>query len=101
MSQFTCGFKGSDFAAEKQNFLSLSSRWLIVLHCVKHQIQIPALYESDTESHGLSHGPNKPAGRDLLAIRTIPTSPDHSVRLPPPHNPSVVGSIPTGRTEAG
>ena len=45
MSQFTCGFRGSDFAAEKQNFLSLSSRWFIVLHCVKHQIQMPALHE--------------------------------------------------------
>ena len=32
MSQFTCEFRESDFAAEKQKFSSLSNRWLIVLH---------------------------------------------------------------------
>jgi hypothetical protein len=31
--------------------------------------------------------------------RMIPTSPDRADRLLPPHNPSVVGSIPTGPTE--
>jgi hypothetical protein len=37
-------------------------------------------------------------GQVFLQIRTSPTSPDHSDRLQPPHNPSVVGSIPTGPT---
>ena|SRR5487761_1940767 len=31
--------------------------------------------------------------------RTSPTPPDRSDRLHPPHNPSVVGSIPTGPTQ--
>jgi hypothetical protein len=37
-------------------------------------------------------------GQVLLQIRMNPTSPDYSERLQPPHNPSVVGSIPTGPT---
>ena len=32
------------------------------------------------------------------SFRTKPTPPDQSDRLLPPHNPSVVGSIPTGPT---
>src|SRR5665213_550423 len=38
-------------------------------------------------------------GQVFLQIRMIPTPPDHSDRLQPPHNPSVVGSIPTGPTK--
>jgi hypothetical protein len=37
-------------------------------------------------------------GQVFLQIRMNPTPPDHSDRLQPPHNPSVVGSIPTGPT---
>jgi hypothetical protein len=37
-------------------------------------------------------------GQVFLQIRMIPTPPDHSDRLQPPHNPPVVGSIPTGPT---
>jgi len=37
-------------------------------------------------------------GQVFLRIRMNPTSPDHSDRLQPPHNPSVVGLIPTGPT---
>jgi len=37
-------------------------------------------------------------GQDFFEIRTNPTSPDRSDRMYPPHNPSVVGSIPTGPT---
>jgi hypothetical protein len=37
-------------------------------------------------------------GQDFFQIRTSPTSPDQSDHLLPPHNPSVVGSIPTGPT---
>jgi hypothetical protein len=39
-------------------------------------------------------------GQVFLQIRMNPTSPDHSDRLQPPHNPSVVGSIPTGATDS-
>jgi hypothetical protein len=38
-------------------------------------------------------------GQVFFQIRMIPTPPDHSDRLQPPHNPSVVGSIPTGPTK--
>jgi hypothetical protein len=37
-------------------------------------------------------------GQVFLQIRMNPTSPDHSDHLQPPHNPSVVGSIPTDPT---
>src|ERR1019366_1162847 len=37
-------------------------------------------------------------GQVFLQIRMNPTSPDKSDHLQPPHNPSVVGSIPTGPT---
>src|ERR1017187_4990277 len=37
-------------------------------------------------------------GQVFFRIRMNPTSPDQSDRLQPPHNPSVVGSIPTGPT---
>jgi hypothetical protein len=37
-------------------------------------------------------------GRVFFRIRMNPTSPDQSDRLQAPHNPSVVGSIPTGPT---
>jgi hypothetical protein len=37
-------------------------------------------------------------GQVFFQIRMIPTPPDHSDGLQPPHNPSVVGSIPTGPT---
>jgi hypothetical protein len=37
-------------------------------------------------------------GQIFFQIRMNPTSPDHSDRLQPPHNPPVVGSIPTGPT---
>ena len=37
-------------------------------------------------------------GQVFFQIRMNPTPPDHSDRLQPPHNPSVVGSIPTGPT---
>jgi hypothetical protein len=36
------------------------------------------------------------AGQVFFRIRMNPTSPDQSDRLQPPHNLSVVGSIPTG-----
>jgi hypothetical protein len=39
-------------------------------------------------------------GQDFHQFRMNPTPPDHSDRLHPPHNPSVVGSIPTGPTES-
>ena len=38
-------------------------------------------------------------GQVFFQIRMNPTSPDHSDRLQPPHNPPVVGSIPTGPTD--
>jgi hypothetical protein len=38
-------------------------------------------------------------GQVFLQIRMNPTSPNHSDRMHPPHNPSVVGSIPTGPTK--
>ncbi len=44
-------------------------------------------YQSDT------------TGQVFLQIRMNPTPPDHSDRMHPPHNPSVVGSIPTGPTK--
>ena len=37
-------------------------------------------------------------GQVFFQIRMNPTPPDHSDRLQPPHNPPVVGSIPTGPT---
>ena len=37
-------------------------------------------------------------GQNFCNSRTKPTPPDHFDRLHPPHNPSVVGSIPTGPT---
>ena len=37
-------------------------------------------------------------GQVFFQIRMNPTSPDHSDRMQPPHNLSVVGSIPTGPT---
>src|SRR5665213_1903525 len=37
-------------------------------------------------------------GPVFFQIRMNPTSPDHSDRLRSPHNPSVVGSIPSGPT---
>jgi hypothetical protein len=37
-------------------------------------------------------------GQVFFQIRMNPTPPDHSDGLQPPHNPSVVGSIPTGPT---
>jgi hypothetical protein len=37
-------------------------------------------------------------GQIFFQIRMHPTSPDHSDRLQPPHNPPVVGSILTGPT---
>jgi K+-transporting ATPase c subunit len=37
-------------------------------------------------------------GQVFFQIRMNPTPPDHSDRMHPPHNPSVVGSIPTGPT---
>jgi hypothetical protein len=37
-------------------------------------------------------------GQAFFQFRTEPTPPDHSDRMHPPHNPSVVGSIPTGPT---
>src|ERR1022692_960671 len=37
-------------------------------------------------------------GQDFFQIGTSPTPPDHSDQMQPPHNPSVVGSIPTGPT---
>ena len=59
MSHFICGFSRSYFAAGKQNFLSLSSRWLVVKLGVKHLIQMPSRLESYTESHVSSHVPNR------------------------------------------
>src|ERR1039458_4092066 len=57
------------------------------------------------KSHVSSHTPirrhrTKPTTPDeeLRESRTNPTSSDQSDRLLPPHNPSVVGSIPTGHT---
>ena len=38
-------------------------------------------------------------GQVFFQIRMNPTPPDHSDRLQPPHNPSVVVSIPTGPTK--
>jgi hypothetical protein len=38
-------------------------------------------------------------GQVFFRIRMNPTSPGQSDRLQPPHNPSVVGSIPTGPTK--
>jgi hypothetical protein len=38
-------------------------------------------------------------GQVFFQIRMNPTPPDHSDRMHPSHNPSVVGSIPTGPTE--
>jgi hypothetical protein len=38
-------------------------------------------------------------GQVFFQIRTSSTLPDHSDRMQPPHNPSVVGSIPTGPTD--
>ena len=59
------------------------------------------------KSHVLSHIPNRhrrtnpmPPDKELSVHRTKPTPPDQSDRLLPPHNPSVVGSIPTGPTNA-
>src|SRR5665213_3786628 len=40
-------------------------------------------------------------GQDFFQIRMNLTPQDHSDRLFPPHNPSVVGSIPTGPTRLG
>ena len=37
-------------------------------------------------------------GQVFFQFRMNPTSPDHSDHLHPPHNPPVVGSIPTGPT---
>jgi hypothetical protein len=39
-------------------------------------------------------------GQVFFQNRTSPTSPDHFDRLQPPHNPPVVGSIPTGPTNS-
>jgi hypothetical protein len=39
------------------------------------------------------------AGQDFFGIRMKSTPPDHSDGMQPPHNPSVVGSIPTGPTK--
>ena len=57
------------------------------------------------KSHVSSHIPNRhhqtiPTSLDIFSneIRMKPTPPDQSDRLLPPHNPSVVGSIPTGAT---
>src|ERR1039458_4659266 len=38
-------------------------------------------------------------GQVFFQTRTNPAPPDQSDRAHPPHNPSVVGSIPTGPTE--
>jgi hypothetical protein len=46
----------------------------------------------------IPHTKPTPPDQDANKFRTNPTSPDQSDRLLPPHNPSVVGSIPTGPT---
>src|SRR5664280_3576080 len=58
------------------------------------------------KSHGSSHRPIRhhrtnptPPDNGSSESRMKPTSPDHSDRLLPSHNPSVVGSIPTGPTK--
>jgi hypothetical protein len=40
-------------------------------------------------------------GQVFFQFRMNPTPPNHSNRMRPPHNPSVVGSIPTGPTKGG
>jgi hypothetical protein len=59
----------------------------------------------DHVSHVSSHIPSrhhrtKPTPPDEWNSdsRVNPTPPNQSDRLPPPHNPSVVGSMPTGPT---
>jgi hypothetical protein len=42
--------------------------------------------------------PTDTTGQDSFQNRTDPTPPDRSDRMHPPHNPPVVGSIPTGPT---
>src|ERR1039457_2204702 len=61
---------------------------------------------SRTKSHVSSHIPIRhhrtkptPPDEELRDFRSNPTSPDQSDCLLPPHNPSVVGSIPTGPTK--
>src|ERR1035437_5653051 len=66
----------------------------------------PARFEvADEKSHALSHIPFRPhqtrptpLDGNSLRFKSIPTPRDHSDGLQPPHNPSVVGSIPTGPT---
>jgi hypothetical protein len=60
-----------------------------------------------SKSHSSSHIPNRhhrskptPQDGELNVTRTNPTPPDQSDRLLPPHNPLVVGSIPTGPTKS-
>src|SRR5664280_2942256 len=62
-------------------------------------------FESRLQSHGSSHIPDRlhrtnptPPDNDCSESRMNPTPPDQSNHLLPPHNPSVVGSIPTGPT---
>ena len=51
--------------------------------------------------HSKPTPPDEPdtTGRVFFQIWMNPTPPDHSDRMQSPHNPSVVGSIPTGPTQ--
>ncbi len=60
----------------------------------------------DQKSHVSSHKPNRrhrtnptPTDKSCRGTRLKPTPPDQSDRMLSPHNPSVVGSIPTGPTK--
>jgi hypothetical protein len=48
----------------------------------------------------IPHTKPTPPDKDFRHFRTKPTPRDQYDRLPPPHNPSVVGSIPTGPTSS-
>jgi hypothetical protein len=70
-----------------------------------HRVELARDPSWPQKSHVSSHIPNRhhrtnptPPDGELGDFRSNPTPPDHSDRLLPPHNPSVVGSIPTGPT---
>ncbi len=71
----------------------------------RHRIELARDPSWPQKSHVSSHKPFRhhrtsptPRDEECRHFRTNPTPPDHSDRLHPPHNPLVVGSIPTGPT---
>jgi hypothetical protein len=63
-----------------------------------HAVPIEKIPRKIPQTNPTSPDESDTTGQVFLQIRMNPTSPDHSDRLQPPHNPSVVGSIPTGPT---